>query len=243
LKKVAIIQSNYIPWKGYFDVINSVDHFVLYDDVQYTRRDWRNRNKIKTASGTRWLTVPVCVSGKYFQAIKDTQVFEKGWAESHFDILRQSYLKAPFWSQYSNWLKVLYENAEKLSYLSEINLLFINAICKKLEIPTQITFSSCYELAPGKSEKLLSICTALNADVYISGPAAKNYLDDSIFNLSGIKVEWFEYGDYIPYSQIHPPFEHSVSILDLILNVGPESVYYMNSFKKERLLDQCSSVE
>ncbi len=231
LKKVAIIQSNYIPWKGYFDIINSVDEFVLYDDVQYTRRDWRNRNKIKTASGVRWLTIPVAVSGKYFQLIKDTEVFEKGWGQNHFEVLRQSYASAKFWYQHVDWLKSLYEEAEKYTHLSDINRLFIDAICKQLQISTRITFSSKYELVPGRSEKLLSVCKALDADVYVSGPAAINYLDEKVFNEQGMKVEWFEYGNYTPYEQVHPPFEHGVSILDLILNLGPDAMHYMNSYK------------
>lgn len=231
MKKVAIIQSNYIPWKGYFDIINSVDEFVLYDDVQYTRRDWRNRNKIKTVSGTRWLTIPVSVSGKYFQLIKDTEVFEKGWGLNHFEILRQSYSSAKYWNENADWLKSLYEDAEKLTHLSHINKLFIDAICKQLQINTRISFSSQYELSPGRSEKLFSVCKALDANVYVSGPAAKNYLDESIFNEQGMQVEWFDYGEYPSYPQVHPPFEHALSILDLILNVGPDATQYMNSFK------------
>ena len=79
-KKVAILQSNYIPWKGYFDMIASVDEFILYDDMQYTRRDWRNRNQIKTAQGLKWLTIPVCVKGKYYQKIRDTEIAKSNWA-------------------------------------------------------------------------------------------------------------------------------------------------------------------
>ena len=100
-----------------------------------------------------------------------------------------------------------------------------------MQITTRITFSSQYELAPGRSEKLFSVCKALDADVYVSGPAAKNYLDESVFNEQGMQVEWFDYGEYPSYPQVYPPFEHALSILDLILNVGPDATQYMNSFK------------
>src|SRR5208283_1807000 len=93
-KSLAAIQSNYIPWKGYFDIINRVDEFMLYDDAQYTRRDWRNRNKIKTPRGLRWLTIPVRVKGKFHQKICETEISDPGWAAGHWQTLRQNYARA-----------------------------------------------------------------------------------------------------------------------------------------------------
>src|SRR5215217_4697059 len=113
-KTVAIVQSNYVPWKGYFDLVRSADEFVLYDDVQYTRRDWRNRNRIKTADGTQWLTVPVEVKGKYEQTIRETKVGDRGWAENHLTRLRHACGKAPFWRDYQQLLTELYAEAAGL---------------------------------------------------------------------------------------------------------------------------------
>src|SRR6056297_2335313 len=104
-KKVAIIQSSYIPWKGYFDIINSVDEFIIYDNVQYTRRDWRNRNLIKTPNGLKWLTIPVAVKGRYYQAIRDTKVSDKDWPNIHWKSIKHHYSKAPCFNYYAERLE------------------------------------------------------------------------------------------------------------------------------------------
>ncbi|HRV31517.1 MAG TPA: WbqC family protein [Kiritimatiellia bacterium] len=219
MKKVAILQSNYIPWKGYFDLIHRVDDFVLFDDMQYTRRDWRNRNKIKTANGLLWLTIPVDVKGKYFQAIKDTRISDPGWNQTHWKTICHAYSRAPFFSQYKDFIGQLYAEAT-FPTLSEINFHFLKALCKLLDIQTSFHWSMDFQLAAGKSERLLGICKDLGATHYLSGPAAKDYLDTSIFAAAGIAVEWMDYSHYPEYPQLHPPFEHGVSILDVIFNVG-----------------------
>jgi WbqC-like protein family len=134
MKKVAIVQSNYIPWKGYFDLIHSVDEFILFDDVQYTKRDWRNRNKIKTPKGTEWMTIPVNVKGKYYQKINETQVSHYQWAEEHWKALLHNYGKAKYFPDLKYDIYQLYEKASQLSLLSEINYLFIDFICQFLGI-------------------------------------------------------------------------------------------------------------
>lgn len=225
--KVAILQSNYIPWKGYFDQIASVDHFVLYDDVQYTRRDWRNRNKIKFAQGTKWITIPVQVKGQYFQKIKDTKVVDGSWTEEHWLAIRHAYARAPQFQAVESFLQDLYARAAQLEYLSEVNFLFLDAICKFLDIKTKLHWSSDFELLEGKSERLLSVCQQLNATEYVSGPAAKDYLDESIFNAAGISVSWFDYSGYDEYPQLYPPFDHFVSIVDLLCNTGKEAKNHM----------------
>src|SRR5438477_4365331 len=138
-KTVAIVQSNYIPWKGYFDLIRESDEFVLYDDVQYTRRDWRNRNKIKTADGVQWLTIPVDVKGKYLQLIRDTKVSDHTWADNHWTRIRHAYGKAPHFKDHEPLIAGLYTAAAALEFLSEINERFIRAICGVLGIHTTIT--------------------------------------------------------------------------------------------------------
>ncbi|KGY11317.1 hypothetical protein NM22_15760 [Vibrio tubiashii] len=227
-KKVAILQSNYIPWKGYFDLIASVDEFIIYDCMQYTKRDWRNRNKIKTIDGLQWLTIPVQVKGKYFQSIKNTKVSDSSWAKKHWKSLKQSYSKSKYFSKYEKVFEDFYSNCQS-EFLSEINYDLILIINKILGIKTKISFSKEFPLIEGKSERLLSLCQAVGATEYISGPAAKDYLDEKIFENNNIKVTWMDYSGYPEYDQIHPPFEHGVTVLDLIFNQGPEAPQYMKS--------------
>jgi len=231
MKKIAIIQSNYIPWKGYFDLINRVDEFVLYDDMQYTRRDWRNRNKIKTPNGLIWLTIPVEVKGKYFQKINETKVSDKNWAKQNWQSIVHNYSKAKYFNDYKDIFEGLYLSCKE-EFLSEINYKFIVAINNILGIKTKIRWSSEFELIDGKTERLLHICKQCNADVYISGPAAKNYFDEELAKKECIQVEWMDYNGYPEYNQLFPPFEHGVSIIDLIFNEGPNAKNFMKSFKK-----------
>ncbi|MBK2094143.1 WbqC family protein [Francisella philomiragia] len=230
MKKVAILQSNYIPWKGYFDLINSVDEFIFYDDMQYTRRDWRNRNKIKTPQGLKWLTIPVDVKGKYFQKINETKVSDRNWAKNHWLQIKQNYSKAKYFKEYKNVFEELYLNCNE-EYLSQINYKFIVAINKMLDINTKIRWSSEFNLVDGQTERLLGICKDCRADVYISGPAAKDYFDESLAKKENIQVEWMDYSGYDEYGQLYQPFEHGVTILDLIFNEGPNATKYMRSFK------------
>lgn len=229
MKKIAILQSNYIPWKGYFDLINMVDEFVLYDDVQYTRRDWRNRNKIKTPSGLIWLTIPVEVKGKYFQKINETRISEKDWAKKHWRTISLNYAKARYFREYKEIFEELYLSCDE-EYLSLINYRFITAINQVLGITTKIRWSSEFTLLDGKNERLIGICKECKANVYLSGPAAKDYIDESLFEKEGIKVEWMDYSGYPEYNQLYPPFEHGVSIIDLIFNEGPNATKFMKSF-------------
>jgi len=231
MKKVAIVQSNYIPWKGYFDLINSVDEFVLYDDMQYTRRDWRNRNKIKMPQGPTWLTIPVEVKGKYFQKINETRISDPDWAKQHWSSIKQCYSKAPYFKQYSARFEDMYVSMNE-EHLSQVNFKFIQMINDILGITTKLSWSSEFILEEGQTEKLLGICRQAGADCYISGPAAKDYFNEDIAQEMGIKVEWMDYSGYPEYPQLFEPFEHGVSILDLIFNVGPSAQSFMKSFKK-----------
>lgn len=231
MKKVAIVQSNYIPWKGYFDLINSVDEFVLYDDMQYTRRDWRNRNKIKMPQGPTWLTIPVEVKGKYFQKINETRISDSDWAKQHWSSIKQCYSKAPYFKQYSAQFEDMYLSMNE-EYLSQVNFKFIQMINDILGITTKLSWSSEFVLEEGQTEKLLGICRQAGAECYISGPAAKDYFNEDTAQEMGIKVEWMDYSDYPEYPQLFEPFEHGVSILDLIFNVGPSAQSFMKSFKK-----------
>jgi hypothetical protein len=230
-KKVAILQSNYIPWKGYFDLINLVDEFVLFDDMQYTRRDWRNRNLIKTRSGPHWLTIPVAVKGNYFQKIKDTQVSDAGWARRHWESILHNYSKATHFSRYRELFEHLYLGPQE-NFLSRINYIFLTAICKILGISTRISWSEEYTLVEGKTERLVGICKQAGATTYISGPSARDYIDETLFNNENISLEYTDYSSYPEYRQLFPPFEHGVSVIDLIFNEGPDAPKFMKSFSR-----------
>ncbi|MGA3023316.1 MAG: WbqC family protein [Bryobacteraceae bacterium] len=225
-KTIAIVQSNYIPWKGYFDLIRSADEFILFDDMQYTRRDWRNRNRIKTPAGVSWLTIPVESKGKYLQKIRDTVVSSPGWAMDHWKSITHFYSPAPFFRAYRDPLEALYR-AANLRYLSEINHRFLTALCEMLGIATRITRSADYQLAGGRTERLVSLCRQAGATRYISGPSARHYIDGSLFAAAGVELEYFDYSGYPEYSQLYPPFRHDVSVIDLILNEGPAALELM----------------
>ncbi len=226
-KNVAISQSNYIPWKGYFDSINKVEEFILYDDMQYTKRDWRNRNKIKTAQGIQWLTIPVEVKGKFFQKINETKVSQRDWNEQHWKTLKLAYSKAKRFTEVQGFVEDLYMTAT-MEDLSMINYHFLKNICDFLNIKTAIRFSSEFELIGDKTAKLVEVCKQLNATDYFSGPAAKNYMEENLFEKENIKVHYFDYSGYSEYDQLHPPFDHGVSILDLIFNEGSEAGSFMH---------------
>jgi hypothetical protein len=231
-KVVAICQSNYIPWKGYFDMINMADVFVLYDDVQYTKNDWRNRNMIKTFEGPSWLTMPVKYKfrGKDTQKINETKILDKAWALKHWARIKQVYSKAEFFSVYNAIFEEMYLNKlQNLEYLSEINQLMIKTICEVLDIKTKIISSAEFQLTEDRNERLLQICHDLDATQYLSGPAAKEYMDMNLFKDAGVEVIWMDYSKYPVYEQMYGVFEHGVSILDVIFNCGPKSMIHMAS--------------
>jgi hypothetical protein len=226
MRRVAILQSNYIPWKGYFDMIAAVDEFILYDDMQYTRRDWRNRNQIKTPQGVQWLTVPVLVKGRYLQTIRETRIDGTDWSERHWRSLAQNYRQAPHFLAVAEWLEPLYLGPSFV-HLSQLNRAFIEAICRFLGIRTTITNSWDYQLHDGRTERLASLCAQAGATEYISGPAARDYIDERVFRDAGIQLTWFDYTGYLEYPQLWGPFVHGVTILDLLFNCGRDAHRYM----------------
>ena len=163
MSRLAAVQSCYIPWKGYFDLLASVDHFVLYDDVQYTKNDWRNRNRSKTRSGPRWITIPVRTTGRFGQKIQEAEIDGSGWAARHVRILRDAYARAPAFRQLSPWLEELYAQAGRERHLSRVNELFIRAVCDLLGIETRITSAADYSLPEDRIERLVALCRRVPA--------------------------------------------------------------------------------
>lgn len=231
MKKVAILQSNYIPWKGYFDIIASVDEFIFYDDMQYTRRDWRNRNQIKTPQGLQWLTIPVKVKGKFLQTIKETEIENSSWQKDHWKAFQQNYKRSPHFEEISHLLNETY-NQKSYIYLSELNRDLIKIICDYMGIKTKLTCSWDYNLLEGKTERLADLCRQAGGTEYISGPAAKDYIDESVFNNAGIKLTWFNYSGYPEYPQLWGDFTHGVSIVDLLFNTGKNSLEFLKRSPK-----------
>lgn len=212
-------------------MINMVDEFVIYDDAQYTKRDWRNRNLIKTKDGLKWLTIPVEVKNKYKQIIRDTKISEKEWTNKHLKIIQYNYSKAECFSEMFGWINGVYRQCENKHFLSDINLFIIKEIAGFLGIKTKISFSSDYKIEGDRSQKIINICLQSGAKEYLTGPAAKSYLNTTAFYKDGIKVIWMTYTDYKEYPQLYPPFIHEVSIFDLLLNMGTNSTGYLNSSK------------
>ncbi len=228
MKKAIITQSNYIPWKGYFDNINSVDLYIVFDDMQYTKRDWRNRNLIKTPNGSSWLTIPVEVKGKFFQKINETQVSDPNWGEKHWRTIQSNYSKAPFFKQYKDVFEELYRT--ELLNITDVNVLFIRKINEILGIKTEIIDSREFDLIDGKTERLVDLCVKNNVSHYFTGPAAKNYMIEEMFEEKNIDINYFDYSNYPEYPQLYNEFTHTVTILDMLFNLGEETINYMKSF-------------
>ncbi|MEJ7610952.1 MAG: WbqC family protein [Ferruginibacter sp.] len=225
MKKNAILQSNYIPWKGYFNLIDSVDEFIFYDEVQYTKNDWRNRNKIMTPAGPSWLTIPV-MQTHLSQSINETKLLNEHWKKKHLGTIKQFYSGSDHYKDTIDLIAGLYADCH-FEMLSEINRHFISGICNFLEIKTIFTASEKYGLIEGKTERLIDLVQKAGGTEYISGPAAKDYLNAELFKEAGIKLTWMDYAGYPEYPQRGPAFEHGVSVIDLILNTGADAKKYL----------------
>ena len=228
-KKVVILQSNYIPWKGYFDLLNTADEFIIYDEVQYTVNDWRNRNKIKAPQGAIWLTIPVIKKNHLEKKINEMEVQDLSWRKKHFSSICHYYSKTTFFKHYKSIFEELYLGSDETN-LSKINLTFIKAINEILNIKTKVSSSTKYKLLEGKTERIVDLCKQAGAKEYISGPAAAVYIDEKLFKKENINLVYFDYSNYKQYTQLYGDFEHNVSIIDLIFNEGENASNYMKSF-------------
>jgi hypothetical protein len=228
MKKVAILQSNYIPWKGYFDLIAAVDEFILYDEAQFTKNDWRNRNRIKTPNGVAWLSIPVGQDIR--RRIRDVELLEHGWQDKHWKTLQTNYGRAAHFAEVAQVFEPLYL-ARTHANLSALNREFIEAICLYLGIGTPIRNCWDYTLVPGKTERLVSLAEQAGASEYVSGPSARSYLDERLFAEHGIRLSWFDYAGYPEYPQLWGEFTHEVSIVDLLFNCGRDAPRYLRFAK------------
>lgn len=229
--RVAILQSNYIPWKGYFDIIGSVDLFVFHDDLQYTKGDWRNRNKIKTPKGSEWITVP-CGTSEH-RLICEVELINSDWQRKHLRLIQTHYLRTPYFKKYIPFFEEIYLG-RRWAKLSDMNQYVIKAISTRLlGIKVQFDDSRAYDLKAAKGDRVIELLKKIGATKYLSGPAAKSYLDESTFASEGIHLEWINYSGYPEYPQLNPPFDHAVSIIDLLFNTGPNAASFMLYTKKK----------
>jgi hypothetical protein len=224
--RISIIQSCYIPWKGFFDLIGRCDEYVVYDSAQFVKRHWHNRNRIKTATGIQWLTIPVVTGGRFGQSIETVEI-EKPWADKHWKTLELAYKTAPFFEHAAPTVKAWYERAENQKRLTDVNAIFTEGIAKFLGLKTRIIRDTAYPAEGAKTERLLRIARAAGADHYLSGPSARAYFDEQMFATAGIVPEWMSYDGYPEYPQLHGPFEHAVTALDLLFNTGSEAPRFL----------------
>lgn len=225
MKKVGVIQSNYIPWKGYFDIIHDSDLFIFYDDVQYTKNDWRNRNKVKSADGARWLTIPI--HKHEHRLICDVRLGAPDWGRTHWDTIGQLYRKAPYFRLYKGFFEHVYLE-RRWELLSELNQFLIESISRDmLGIRTEFADSRTFGASGGRLARLLDLLSMVGANAYVSGPSAKSYIDETEFERKGIQLVYKDYSKYPEYPQFYPPFAHGVTILDLLFQTGPEAPYFI----------------
>jgi len=226
--RAAILQSNYIPWRGYFDLIHEVDFFLFYDDVQYTHSDWRNRNRVMTPKGQRWLTIP---SGQNLnRLICEVEINDQGWKRQHRSIIEQNYRNAPYFDEYRTLLDFLYEN--QITNLSDYNQRAIKHLSNILGISAKFTDSRLLAINGQKTDRLIRLLEKVGATQYISGPSARNYLEETMFVEAGIELIYKEYPPYPAYQQCFSPFSPFVSILDLLFNVGKEAPEYIWGWRR-----------
>lgn len=226
--KCVILQPSYIPWRGFFHQIQKADLFIFYDDVQYDKHGWRNRNKIKTANGSIWLTIPVLSGGNVVnqKAINQIQILKsENWRKKHLSSLQYSYAKAPFFKKYFPLIENLYEN--QTASLAEFTISTTIALSQILGIQnTKFEQSSNIPVQGQKTDRLLEILKNVGATHYISGPSAKDYIEDEKFQEANISLEYINY-NYSEYPQLYPPFDPQVSILDLLFMTGENAHKYI----------------
>jgi hypothetical protein len=205
-------------------LIGLADEFVFYDDVNYTKNDWRNRNRIKTPSGLQWLTIPV-ERASIGSPIDEATTSGDRWRELHWRSIEQNYCRSPHFERYAEGLQQIYRKEER--NLSRVNRSFISAVCGWLGISTPLTDVRDYSPEGEPTTRLVDLCRRAGATAYLTGPTARAYLREELFAEAGLEVKYMDYGNYPEYPQLHGSFEHAVSVVDLLLNTGPDASSFM----------------
>lgn len=220
--RVAILQPSYLPWIGYFDQIAKVDRFIYLDDIQFTRRDWRNRNKIRTAESWTWLTVPVIQKNRYAQTLLETQIdSSSNWRTKHLNSIRHNYIKTRFFDLYFPKIETIINKDWDL--LVDLCLELTENLKNWLEISTPTIRSSELNVSEKKGDKILALCRKLEATHYLTGDLARDYLNESEFLSYNIRLEYHNY-THPTYPQRYPGFVPYMSIIDLLFNQGEKSL-------------------
>lgn len=224
MKSVAIIQPSFLPWRGFFSIISAVDTFVHYDDVQFDKDGWRNRNNIKTPNGLIWITVPVKTKGLSGQKINETSiVYDKDWARKILSSIRLSYSRAAHFDKYFEWLSSVL--SQRWPSISDLNIRLTEDVCSFFSLKCTFVRSSQLKSREnlGRVERIVSICQELGATRYVSGPSAKSYITNpDLFTKNEIELLYYKYS-FEPYHQIHGDFVPNVSILDVLMNCGGDA--------------------
>ncbi len=228
--KAAIIQSSYIPWKGYFDIIHDADVFVFLEDVQYTKHDWRSRNRIKTPGGIKWLSVPVI--GGISQQLWEARIDGRQWADKHKKTIHHSYASSPYYRCYADDIFSIFNKS--CETISELNIGAIKSISTLLGIRTKFVNSLSLNIRGRKDDKLIDICHTVGASEYLSGPSAQDYIQPEKFRRAGIRLDYKSYLGYPEYRQLWGGFEHYLSVIDLIFNCGERASDYIWGWRKSQ---------
>jgi hypothetical protein len=236
LKKVAIIQSNYLPWKGYFDIIHDVDLFVFHDDLKYTKQDWRNRNQLKNGDTKLWITLPVGAKAERLN-IDQVTLSSADWQTNHWNLIKQTYGKAAFFTHYADFFEEVYLR-RKWNFLSELNQYLIKAICGLLDVKTPFINSGDLNLPGNRTDKVINIVKAVGGTSYLSGPTAMNYIEKEKFESAGIELVFKSYEGYPEYPQNGFPFDHQVAIVDILFHTGPKAHHYIWGWREQTIMDK-----
>jgi hypothetical protein len=220
LTTLAVLQPGYLPWLGYFDQMRRADYFVIYDDVQFDKNGWRNRNRVKSATGPLWLTVPVLLKGLNKPTINQVKINNQvKWANKHIRSLQQLYAKAPYRDRYLPDLETLLN--QEWQEIIDLDMALAAYLATCLEIDTPVIRASTLNIEGGQSERLLKICQHFQVDHYLSGNSAQDYLDAALFKENGVEVVWQDY-ECPQYPQLFPPFVSHLSTIDFLMNCGPD---------------------
>jgi len=221
---VVILQPSYIPWRGYFDQIRRADLFIFYDDIQYDKHGWRNRNQIKTHQGKQWLTIPVHSRGVTSGTpIKDVRIdWSKPWTKTHLKSLTVSYSKAPHFKKYLRMLESIFERRDE--FLADFTIATSILLARELGFVSTrfIRSSELLSIDGQKTDRVVNVLKKVGAVHYICGPSASSYMEPEKFDEAGITFEYMEY-NYPEYQQLYPPYDPFVTILDLMFMMGPQS--------------------
>ncbi len=225
--RLVIMQPSYLPWLGYFDLFLKSDLFLVYDNVQFDKDGWRNRNRIKTPNGPQWLTVPVLTKGQDWPTNKEIKINNKEpWKRKHLNGLKMNYAKAPHFQEIYALFEPIY--AQEWESLLDLNMACIRTMNDYLGITTPFQFSSDLnlDLPEEKNQKLIEICKHLKADQFYEPEGGKGYIDAECFKSQGIDLT-FQNFQHPVYPQLHGPFVPFLSTVDLLFNCGKESIHYL----------------